>query len=326
MEEGEEIKRAGIHAVFGQIEMRATAHLVDQHQMAREFDTQSQRQLIFQHQPDHTQRRTPQSKWIFGTGGLFVNRPEATKRIELVRQRDRDRDLVGRHMVGRALRLVMFFNRCGNGRILALQGRITTAHQSLHFGKLADHFRHQIGLGQFRRPSRFGRIRADHRCEFLRQSHDAVDTVCLRAQFFMKHDAQCPQFCQTLIEQTARHLFVTGQGLLIEFPEMPRIRQTRPHHALIARNHLLATIDRLDIGDEDKMIGQGPAFRIPQHETFLIGADRGPHHLRRNFKKARIKGAHQHHGPFDKPCDFFQQSVIFDKFQPACKSLIARFM
>ena len=35
MEEGEQIKRARIHAVFCQIEMCAAAHCVDQHQMAR---------------------------------------------------------------------------------------------------------------------------------------------------------------------------------------------------------------------------------------------------------------------------------------------------
>ena len=46
VEEGEEIKRAGVHAVFGEIEMGAAAHFINQDQMARQRIRHVRRQFV----------------------------------------------------------------------------------------------------------------------------------------------------------------------------------------------------------------------------------------------------------------------------------------
>src|SRR5665213_1823858 len=96
--------------------------------------------LIRRYNPDDTKRRSPESKWILTSRGLFVIAPKPNQRVDLVRQRHCDAHGVGRHPVVRSLRLVMLLAGGGDGGILALRQRVVFAHQTLQFREFADHF------------------------------------------------------------------------------------------------------------------------------------------------------------------------------------------
>ena len=138
---------------------------------------QAQSDLVVQHDPDHPQRRPSQRIGILAPGRLFVDRPEPDQRVDLVGERDSDRDRIGRHQVVRSLRLVVVLAGCGDGCVLALRLGVVAAHQALQFGEFADHLGQQVGLGELRRAPGLVDIGADQRRQFGRQSFDALNAL-----------------------------------------------------------------------------------------------------------------------------------------------------
>lgn len=102
--------------------------------------------MVFYENPNNAQSSTPQCKWIFTTGRLLVDDPEAYQRVNLVGQRHGDADGIGGHTIRRTLRLVMILGCRGNGGILALRQRVVLAHQALQLREFADRFGEQVGL------------------------------------------------------------------------------------------------------------------------------------------------------------------------------------
>ena len=84
----------------------------------------------------------------FDAGRLLVDRPEADQRVDLVGERDRDRDRIGRHQIVRPFRLVVILAGVRDGFVLALRLGVVAAHQALQLGEFADHFGEQVGLAQ----------------------------------------------------------------------------------------------------------------------------------------------------------------------------------
>jgi hypothetical protein len=136
---------------------------------------------------DHPQRRPPQRIGVLAPGRLLVDRPEADQRVELVGERDGDRDRVGRHAVARAERLVVLLE-ARRPRVLALRQRVVAAHQALQLGELADHLGHEIGLGELRRALGLLRVGADQRRDLARQrAMRSTRSPCVPS-FSWKHD------------------------------------------------------------------------------------------------------------------------------------------
>ncbi len=71
--------------------------------------------------------------------------------------------------------------------------------------------------------------------------------------------------------------------LQIRLVEELRVRQPRADHALAAGDDRLAAVARLDVGDHDELVGELAGLGIAQHEAFLVVADGGADHLRRDF-------------------------------------------
>ena len=134
----------------------------------------------------------------------------------------------------------------------------------------------------------------------------------LRAEFRMERDAL--EFFQPVFQL----------HLQIGFPEEFGIRQPRPHHAFIATDNGGTIIARNHVRGEQKFVRELRLARFAQHKAFLVCADRGADHFRRNIEKPLFKRPHQYHRPFDKPCDFLEQTIIFHKLQPLRESEVAR--
>src|SRR5580704_13613221 len=66
-----------------------------------------QAKFVIDNYPDHTQRRSSQRIWVLASRWPLVDRPKADERINLIRQRDRDRNRIARHEIVWTLRLVM---------------------------------------------------------------------------------------------------------------------------------------------------------------------------------------------------------------------------
>ena len=213
-------------------------------------------QLILQHNPDHPQRRSPQRVGVFAAGRLLVDRPEADQRIELVGERDGDRDRRGRDAVVRALRLVVFLDRVGDARLFALRRRVIAAHQALQLGKLADHFGDEIGLGELRRALGEARVGADDRRQFSRQRGDALDALALRAELLVEDDVQRLQLLQPLVERLFRLVGIVVQRREVGAPEVARVGQPRPHDAPVARRDRRPAVAGDEVGDEDELVGE----------------------------------------------------------------------
>ncbi len=104
--------------------------------------------------------------------------------VELVGERHCNRHRIGRHAIGRALRLVVLFDRGGDALVLALRQRVVAAHQALHFGEFTDDFGEQISLGELRRALDLGDIGADQRREFNRELFDTRHTLAPACRAF----------------------------------------------------------------------------------------------------------------------------------------------
>ncbi len=160
-----------------------------------------QTHLALQHDANDTERRAAQGIRVLGAGRLFIDGPEADKRIELVRQGNGDGDLVFRHAVRRALRLVMIFDGGGDGRIFALDTRIFAAHQALKFREFAHGFGAQIRFGKHHGAVHQRFLRTDNACDLLRQCTNALHACTLRAELGVEGDVQRIELGHALVER-----------------------------------------------------------------------------------------------------------------------------
>ena len=261
--------------------------------------TSKRTQLIFENDPDHPQRRAPQRIGVLAPRRLLVDRPEADQRVELVGERDRDRDRIGRHAIGGAERLVVILAGRGDACVLALGAGVVVAHQALQLGELADHLGQEIGLGEPRRALRLLDVGADQRRQLAASRSMRSMRSALRAELLVEDDVL--ELRQPLFERR----------LQIGLVEELRIRQPRADDALVAGDDGRAAVGRLDVGDEDEAVGERLA--LAHHEAFLVGADGGADHLGRDLEERLLERAHQHHRPFDEAGDLLEQALVLDE-------------
>src|SRR6478752_2644733 len=84
-------------------------------------------QIILVANSANTQRRPSQRIGVLTPRGFLVDGPEPDERIELVGQRHRDRNRIGRYAVRGTERLVVLLHRGGDRGVLALQLGVFTA-------------------------------------------------------------------------------------------------------------------------------------------------------------------------------------------------------
>ena len=178
----------------------------------------------------------------------------------------------------------------------------------MHFRKLADHLRHKIGFAEEGSAFSLSHICFDKRREFFGKRDKPLNALMLRAELCVKSNRF--QFFKSIFKL----------HLEIGFPEKLSVRQSCAHNFLIAADDGCAIIFCNHIGSEKKFIGERIGSCFAQHKTFLIGAYGGADHLWWNVKEALFKRAHEHGRPFDKPCDFFKQRIIFNKLEPLRES------
>ena len=149
---------------------------------------QRQPQFVLDDDADDAERGAAQRVGVLAAGRLFVDRPEADQRVDLVGERDGDGDRIGGHEIVRPLRPVMILDGVRHRFVLALRLGVVAAHQALQLGEFADHVGEQIGLAQLRRALGLGAIGADQRRELAGERGDARDAFGLRAELLVKHD------------------------------------------------------------------------------------------------------------------------------------------
>src|SRR5271165_695470 len=194
----------------------------------------------FKNYPDHPQRRAAQRIRILAPRRLFVDRPKPDQRVDLIRQRDRNRHRIVGHTIVRPLRLVMLLAGGGDGRVLALR------------------LRRALGLVD---------VGTDQRRDLGSQPFDTRDAFGLRAKLFVEHDGL--ELRQTIFQTRLQ------VGLVEEL----RVRQAGADHALVAADDGLAAVGGFDIRREDELVGELARPGIADDEAFLVFADGGADHF-----------------------------------------------
>ena len=285
---------------------------------------ESQPYPVLQQNPDHAQGRAAQGEGVFRARRLFIDGPEADERVDLVGERDGDGDGVRGDAIAGALRFVVILDGDADIVLLALQFRVTAAHEALRLRKFADDFRHQVGLAEFGGARGVVGVGSDERREFPRQRLDAIDALALRAELLVEHDVQRAQLGHALVEQAAL-VGEVGQGLLVGLPEIQRVRQAGAHDAAIARRDGLAAIGGENVRHQNELVRQ-LAVGLAQHEAFLVGANGGANDLGGNVEEGFVEFAHQRDRPFDEAGDLVEQALVLDQLQPAGEGQIPRVM
>ena len=300
-------------------------------------EERQQRELPFlrQQEADHAQCRTTQSKRILRPRRLFVNCPEADQRVELIGKRDGNRNRVFWHNIGRALRLVVFFNRSGDGFIFALKKRIFATHCALKFREFADNFRGEVSLCQNCRARSKLRIGTHQRRNLRSQFANAFNACALRAKLGMEGHIERIQTRHALIERLLQiktelfrrsdELVEVGQIMLIGVPEIERIRQACAHDLAVAIGDFRATIAGCNVRHQNELVGKRLRFALlAGDEALLVGADGEANDFRRNGQKLFLEFAHQHDRPFDQTGHFFQKPIVFDQLKTGSEGEIMR--
>src|SRR5271165_5000851 len=257
----------------------------------------------FKNYPDHPQRRAAQRIRILAPRRLFVDRPKPDQRVDLIRQRDRNRHRIVGHTIVRPLRLVMLLAGGGDGRVLALRLRIVFTHEPLQLRELADHFGQQVSLGELRRALGLVDVGTDQRRDLGSQPFDTRDAFGLRAKLFVEHDGL--ELRQTILQTRLQ------VGLVEEL----RVRQAGADHALVAADDGLAAVGGFDIRREDELVGELARPGIADDEAFLVFADGGADHFAGDRQEVLFERPHQHHGPFDEARDLVQQVLVLDQLK-----------
>jgi hypothetical protein len=130
----------------------------------------------------------------------------------------------------------VFVDRGRDVRGFAIGGGVIPAHDALQLGEFTHHRRQQVAFGECRGAFRLHAVGIDEQRDFARKRDHAPHLVANRAELRLERDG---------IE--ARQ--TRGQRLLaILAPEKCRVRQARPHHALVAGADLRG-VEALDIAD-----------------------------------------------------------------------------
>ncbi len=140
---------------------------------------------------------------------------KSDEHVELVGERDGDRDRGRRDRVVLAGGAVVVADRVGDLGVDALLQRVVAAHHALQLGELADHAGDQIGLGEPRGLLGLVRIGADERGELAGEAGDALDALALRAEPVVEGDGV----------ELLRLLF--ERDLQVLLPEEAGVRQPR---------------------------------------------------------------------------------------------------
>ena len=225
-------------------------------------------QAIFQDDSDHSKGGSSQRIRIFAASWRLTNLPEADQKVELVGERHRDRDRVGRHPVRGADRLVVILDRLSDRRVLPLRERVVLPHQPLQLGELADHLGDKVGLGELRRPLGLVGIGADQRRYLAGELGDARDALALRAELVVEDDAGRGELRHALVERLRqvepeffrrrahRRRVVVRQGAPVGLVEVARVRQAGADDAAVAGDDRLAAVARLEVRHHDEAGGE----------------------------------------------------------------------
>ena len=203
---------------------------------------------------------------------------------------------------------------CGSGHFgwhTGLFG-VVAAHQPLQFGELVDHLGRKVGLGPA--GGLLGQIwvGAHGGGDLAGQCCDTVDPFGLRPQLVMERH----------LAQRVQPLLAAGLGhAQVVLPEELGIGQPCGQHLLVARQNGRAVIGGFAVGDGDEPL-DAARLGVLHRKEFLMLAHTGLQHLWRQVQILGPDLAHQHHGPFDQPCDLGQQAAILDHFQPGGKRLV----
>ena len=208
----------------------------------------------------------------------------------------------------------MVADRIRDGIGQAFGAGIVAAHKALQFGKLADHFGDQIGLGEA--GGLFGHIGIGilHDALFDQpagQLRHPVHLVGDRAELFVESDPLQP-------------LGVLRESLLaIHVPEEARVGKPRRQDLAVAVHDRGATILSLDIRGADEGVGQFPG-PILADEIFLVHPRGQLDDFGRNLEIRLIEAPKQRDRPFGEAGILDHQPLIHDQCQSRCAGDLRR--
>ncbi len=174
--------------------------------------------------------------------------------------------------------------------------RVVTAHHALQLGKLADHAREQIALGQARRARR--------------QAGIDTDAIGDDTRDFRHAHALVPQAAEGLLvgDVFQRVLIALERRLQIFIPEKLRVGEARTDHALIAFADFLRLL-AVEVGDADEVLGE-LAVRIEHRHEFLVGLHGRDQRFRRYAEEVAIERAGDGDRPLGEVGDLVEQTII----------------
>ncbi len=259
-------------------------------------------QAVFDHQPNHTQRCAAQGEGILGPRWPLVDPPEADQCIDLVSQRNRDRQRCRGAGVVRAQRRIVLGHRCRNGIAFAVVSRVVGTHDALQLGEFTDHAGGQIGLGQPRGgPCSIPVSAGDVLAEPGGKRAEPVQPVADGPQLGVKNDRRQRRnpAAQTL--------------LAVLIPEEFSIGQARSEHPLVTTCNPLEGLCRtLPVGHRDK-VWRERAVCLLQGEILLVLFHRQHQHLLGHCHEPLRNGAADDGRPLDQPRHLGEQARVFDQ-------------
>ncbi len=313
---------AGAHVA--QVHLEA---IMEEGEEVRVPDDRQQRQagVLFQQHADDAEGGAAQRIGVLRAGRLLVDGPEADQRVELVGERHGEADLAGRHAVRRALRLVVVLDGLGDGGVLALEGGVFAAHDALELGEFADGLRAQVSLGEHHGAVDERGIGAGDLRQFSGERADARDALALRAELGVEGHVERIELGHALVERLCKveaELFggclqrvEVRQVALVAQPEMLGVGKARTHDLAVAVHDLLAAVLRLDVGDEDEVVGKRIGARPACDEALLVRLDGEADDLGGDRQELFLEGAEQDLRPFDEAGHFIQQAFVLDQFE-----------
>ena len=245
---------------------------------------------------------------------LFVDGPEADQRVDLVGERDRDGDRIGRDAVVGALRLVVFLDRRGDRGALPCGARSSgpsgpavgnSPTISLTRSALKDSRRAPLSGSA---PTSGAISRASARCG--RRARPAC-----RASRGRRCSAR--ELCEPLVERLdalSRSRAAASDLSSRNLASDSRAATTRSLPATISLPPSLAPM----LGTRINRFARLPVA-VAQHETLLVGPDGRADTscgISRNFRRI----AHQRDRPFDEAGDFVQQASSSTSSSPCAKA------
>ena len=192
-----------------------------------------------------------------------------------------------------------------DGFVLALRAGIIAAHHALQLGKLIDHLRNKVGLGEAGRACCQIRIGPDLRGQFSRQRSHTLHLVGNRAELLLEIDGR----------ELFGHLFQRGRAVIV--PEKACIIETRRQDTAVALGNRCPAIGRLDIGHDHEVRCKVAGARLPHGEVFLVGAHGQADDLARQVQEGLVHVAQDDNRPFRQPRHLFQQALVLDQLKPA---------